>query len=81
MLISIMEIIRGFQIINKPLVFDETCALSYKSRISVVILCLARVEANTWSQEVPNISEQFNNYKFVFQRHVLLIQSIPSAVL
>lgn len=59
-----MEIIRGFQIINKPVVFDETCTLNYKSRISAVFFCLTRVEADTLSQEVPNISEQFN--KFVF---------------
>lgn len=50
-----MEIIRGFQIINKPVVFDETCTLNYKCRISAVFFCLARVEADTLSQEVPNI--------------------------
>lgn len=61
-----MEIMRGFQIILKPLVFDETCTSSYKSRISVVVLCLARVEADTLGQEDPIIFEYFNNYEFVF---------------
>lgn len=49
-----MEMMRSFQIILKPLVFDETYTLSYKSRISVSV-CLARVEDDTLSQEVPNI--------------------------
>lgn len=61
-----MEIIRGFQMTNKPLVFYEICILSYKSRISIVALCLAKVEADILSQEVPNVSEQFKNYEFLF---------------
>lgn len=51
---------------NKPLVFYEICILGYKSRISAVTPCLARVEADILSQEVSNISEQFKNYKFLF---------------
>lgn len=60
-----METMRGFQIILKPLIFDETYTLSYKSRISVSV-CLARVEADTLSQEVPNIFVYFNVYKLFF---------------
>lgn len=51
---------------NKPLVFYEICILSYKSKISVVALCLAKVKADILSQEVPNVSEQFKNYEFLF---------------